>query len=199
MAEKRYNIIEKWKCAVHFSCPFRVFGLLWSTEILAISIVADVVDICNIYDGLPPVRSARKQFAAKFEYISHSIYYYVNHNVAEKKILMIKELYKTENMCFCQSIFIQLVHVFNQIFVNETNWQRFKRKYGCTYIWSKHKLLIDNFNLLLSPICLNSYWAISFILNHLWVSFFVTCRQNLFDFAGFTGLATLVSVVYVPV
>jgi len=31
-----------------------------------------------------------------------------------KKILMIKELYKTENMCFCQSIFIQLVHVFNQ-------------------------------------------------------------------------------------
>jgi len=116
-----------------------------------------------------------------------------------RKILMIKELYKTETMCFCQSIFIQLVHVFNQMFVNETNWQRFKRKYECTYIWSKHKLLIDNFNLLLSPICLNSYWAISFILNHLWVSFFVTCRQNLFDFAGFTGLATLVSVVYVPV
>ena len=32
---------------------------------------------------------------------------------------MIKELYKTETMCFCQSIFIQLVHVFNKMFVNE--------------------------------------------------------------------------------
>ena len=37
---------------------------------------------------------------------------------------MIKDLYKTENMCFCQSIFIQLVHVFNPMFVNETNWLR---------------------------------------------------------------------------
>jgi len=62
-----------------------------------------------------------------------------------KKILMIKELYKTENMCFCQSIFIQLVHVFNQMFVNEANWQEMVAKikickkmceplYGCTYM-----------------------------------------------------------------
>jgi len=36
-----------------------------------------------------------------------------------KKILMIKELYKKENVCFCQSIFIQLVHVFNQMFVKK--------------------------------------------------------------------------------
>jgi len=36
---------------------------------------------------------------------------------------MIKDLYKKENMCFCQSIFIQLVHVF-PMFVNETNWLR---------------------------------------------------------------------------
>lgn len=73
------------KGALHFSCPFWVFGLLlWSTEILAISVIADVVDICNIYDdGLPSVRSAWTHFAAKFEYVSHSIYY-VNHNVAEE-------------------------------------------------------------------------------------------------------------------
>ena len=51
-----------------------------------------------------------------------------------KKILMIKELYKTENMCFChQSIFIQLVHVFNQ---SEANWLEMvaKNLRKCTYM-----------------------------------------------------------------
>ena len=64
-----------------------------------------------------------------------------------KKILMIKELYKTENMCFChQSIFIQLVHVFNQ---SEANWlEMVAKKIKKMYINDQtHKLLINKFNL----------------------------------------------------
>ena len=122
-----------------------------------------------------------------------------------KKILMIKELYKTENMCFCQSIFIQLVHVFNQ------KWSKLAG--NLKSVWKCVRLHIDVHiymiktqaahqqfqSFLLPPFCLNSSCA-SFILNPLWVSFFVTrCRQDLLDFARFTGFATLVSVVYVPV
>jgi len=116
-----------------------------------------------------------------------------------KKILMIKELYKTENMCFChQSIFIQLVHVFNQ---SEANWLEMvaKNLRKCTYMIKHTSCSSTNSIFLLPPFRLNSSCA-SFILNPLWVSFFVTrCRQDLLDFARFTGFATLVSVVYVPV
>jgi len=116
-----------------------------------------------------------------------------------KKILMIKELYKTENMCFChQSIFIQLVHVFNQ---SEANWlEMVAKKFKKMYINDQNTSCSStNSIFLLPPFRLNSSCA-SFILNPLWVSFFVTRRrQDLLDFAGFTGFATLVSVVYVPV
>ena len=122
-----------------------------------------------------------------------------------KKILMIKELYKTENMCFCQSIFIQLVHVFNQkwskLAGNLKSVRKCVRLHIDVHIYMiKTQAAHQQFqSFLLPPFCLNSSCA-SFILNPLWVSFFVTHRrQDLLDFAGFTGFATLVSVVYVPV
>lgn len=127
-----------------------------------------------------------------------------------KKILMIKELYKTENMCFCQSIFIQLVHVFNQMFVNEANWQEMVAKikifkkicapsYWCTYM-IKTQAAHQQLQSFVATYLFVWIHPASFILNHLWVSFFVTRRrQDLLDFARFTGFATLVSVVYVPV
>ena len=148
MTEKRYYIIKK--------CDFtKRCSILW-LPFLSVRLndwLKFLQYLCCRYSWYlqykwwityVPVRSACKFFAAKFEYILHSIYY-VNHNVAEK-ILMIKELYKKENVCFCQSIFIQLVHVFNQMFVKKQIGSKLLQKlkslrkyarahsYWCTYM-----------------------------------------------------------------
>merc|ERR1712045_236321 len=72
---------------------------------------------------------------------------------------MIKELYKTENMCFChQSIFIQLVHVFNQ---SEVNWlEMVAKKFKKMYINDQHTCCSStNSIFLLPPFRLNSSCA----------------------------------------
>ena len=95
---------------------------------------------------------------------------------------MIKDLYKTENMCFCQSIFIQLVHVFNPMFVNETNWLRedlLKKERMRIFILMYiiiHKLLIKIFVLLNSSCFFHSESSMSFILCYTSARFVRLCR-----------------------
>lgn len=60
-----------------------------------------------------------------------------------KKILMIKELYKKENVCFCQSIFIQLVHVFNQMFVKKQIGSKLLQKLKSLRKYARARIHID--------------------------------------------------------
>jgi len=133
------------KGAVYFGYPFWVFGLMidWNS---CNTCVADIVDICNINDELLMYRSE-----ARGNFLQLNLNIFCTQSIMlttmlRKKILMIKELYKKENVCFCQSIFIQLVHVFNQMFVKKQIGSKLLQKlkslrkyarahsYWCTYM-----------------------------------------------------------------
>jgi len=122
-----------------------------------------------------------------------------------RKILMIKELYKTETVLL--SVYIHSVSTCFQSNVCKwskigTKWlQKLKSIRKCAMYIDMIKTHAAHHQQFQSFVATLFVWIhpASFILNHLWVSFFVTRRQDLLDFAGFTGFATLVSVVYVPV